>query len=43
LKTLTIQAGEAFQVGQWVLIQETSNPLNQMLGQINSYSPASGV
>jgi hypothetical protein len=36
-KTLTIQAGKAFQVGQWVLIQETSNGANQMLGQVTAY------
>src|SRR6266481_3720860 len=36
-KTLTIQAGKAFQLGQWVLIQETSNSANQMLGQITAY------
>jgi hypothetical protein len=37
-KNLTIQANRNFAVGQWVLIQETSNPANQMLGQITSYS-----
>jgi len=37
-KTLTIPAGKAFQVGQWVLIQETSIAANQMLGQITAYS-----
>ena len=31
-KTLAVQAGKAFQLGQWVLIQETSNSANQMLG-----------
>src|SRR5712671_1783188 len=40
-KTLTIQAGKAFQVNQWVLIQEQSNPANQMLGQITAYSGTS--
>jgi hypothetical protein len=39
--TLTIPAGKAFQAGQWVLIQETSNGANQMLGQITAYSGAS--
>jgi hypothetical protein len=37
-QTLSIQAGKNFSVNQWVLIQETSNPANQMLGQITSYS-----
>jgi hypothetical protein len=40
-KTLTIPAGKAFQVGQWVLIQETSNSANQMLGQITAYGSTS--
>src|SRR5262249_49366281 len=38
---LTLQAGQAFQVGQWVLIQESSIAANQMLGQITAYSGAS--
>ena len=37
-QTLSIQAGKNFSVNQWVLIQEASNPANQMLGQITSYS-----
>jgi hypothetical protein len=37
-QTLAIQAGKNFSVNQWVLIQETSNPVNQMLGQVTSYS-----
>lgn len=36
-KTFTIPFGKAFQIGQWVLVQETSNPANQMLGQVSSY------
>jgi hypothetical protein len=39
-KTLTIAANKNFAAGQWVLIQEMSNPVNQMLGQITSYSGA---
>jgi hypothetical protein len=39
-KTLTIATNKNFAVGQWVLIQETSSPANQMLGQITSYSGA---
>src|SRR5258706_6492235 len=35
---LTIPAGKAFQIGQWALIQETSNSANRMLGQITAYS-----
>jgi hypothetical protein len=37
-KALGIAANKNFAVGQWVLIQETSNPANQMLGRITSYS-----
>src|SRR6266404_1209280 len=40
-KTLTISAGKAFQINQWVLAQETSNPANQMLGQVTAYSGTS--
>ncbi len=36
-QTLTIQAGKNFSVNQWVLIQESANAANQMLGQITSY------
>jgi hypothetical protein len=37
-KTFSVQANKNFAVNQWVLIQETSNPANQMLGQITSYN-----
>jgi hypothetical protein len=40
-KTFAIQAGKAFQVNQWVLIQETSAAANQMLGQVTAYSGTS--
>src|SRR5215470_8902136 len=40
-KTFTIQAGKAFAVNQWVIVQETSNPANQMLGQITAYAGTS--
>jgi hypothetical protein len=36
-QTLSIQAGKNFSTNQWVLVLETSNPANQMLGQITSY------
>jgi hypothetical protein len=42
-KTLTIQANKNFSANQWVLVQETSNPANQMLGQITLYSGTSLV
>jgi hypothetical protein len=37
-KTFAIPPNKSFAVNQWVLIQETSNPANQMLGQITAYS-----
>jgi hypothetical protein len=37
-QALGIPTNKNFAVGQWVLIQETSNAANQMLGQITSYS-----
>ncbi len=36
-QTLAIQAGKNFSANQWVLIQESANAANQMLGQITSY------
>lgn len=36
-QTFTIPPGLAFSVNQWVLIQETSNSANKMLGQITTY------
>ena len=42
-KTLTIQSGKAFLANQWVLIQETSNAANQMLGKVTSYGGTSLV
>jgi hypothetical protein len=42
-KTFQVAAGKAFQAGQWVLAQETSNPANQMYGQVASYSGTSLV
>jgi len=40
-KTFTIPAGKAFQVGQWVLISETSNNANQLFGQVTAYTGTS--
>ncbi len=37
-KALGIAANKNFAIGQWVLIRETANAANQMLGQITSYS-----
>ena len=40
-KTFTIPAGKAFQVGQWVLVNETSNNANQLFGQVTAYTATS--
>jgi phage-related tail fiber protein len=40
-RTLAIAANKNITVGQWVLIQETANPANQMLGQVTSCSGSS--
>jgi hypothetical protein len=40
-KTFTIPAGKAFQVGQWVLVNETSNNVNQLFGQVTAYAGTS--
>jgi hypothetical protein len=40
-RILAVTGNKNFTVGQWVLIQETANPANQMLGQITSYSGSS--
>lgn len=42
-KTLLIQAGRAFAVGQFVSIARTSDPTNFMAGQVTSYNSTSGV
>jgi len=39
--TFTVPTGKSFAFNQWVLIQETSNSANQMLGQVTSYSGSS--
>lgn len=40
-KVLATQSGKAFAPPQWVLIYETANPANEMLGQISSYAGGS--
>jgi hypothetical protein len=42
-QNFSVRSGLAFSATQWVLIQETSNSANQMLGQITSYSRTSLV
>ena len=41
-KTFTIQTGKAYAVGQFVVIAQTSNPANFMVGQITAYNSGTG-
>lgn len=42
-KSLTIQAGKAFVVGQWVTITSKASPANWMHGQITAYTSGTGA
>ena len=42
-KSLTIQTGKLFTVGQWVVISSTASPSNQMSGQITAHDNTTGV
>lgn len=42
-KSLTIQAGKAFVVGQWVTVTNTASPANWMHGQITTYTSGTGA
>lgn len=42
-KSLTIQAGKAYSVGQFVIIANTVSPINYMSGQITSYDAGTGA
>lgn len=42
-KSLTVQTGKAFVVGQWVTITSTASPGNWMHGQITSYTSGTGA
>lgn len=41
-KSLTVQTGKAFVVGQWVTITSTATPTNWMHGQITTYTSGTG-
>lgn len=41
-RTLLIQTGKAFVVGQFVTVARTSTPLNVMAGQITAHNPMTG-
>lgn len=43
-KSLTIQTGKGFSVGDWVIAFDTSNPTTQwMVGQVTTYTTATGA
>lgn len=42
-KSLIIQTGKLFSVGQWVVISSTASPSNQMSGQITAHDNTTGV
>jgi hypothetical protein len=42
-KSLTVQTGKVFVVGQWVTITSTASPANWMHGQITSYTSGTGA
>ena len=42
-KSLTVQTGKAFVVGQWVTITSTATPTNWMHGQITAYTSGTGA
>lgn len=41
-KTLTVETGKGFAIGQPVMIASTANPTNYMTGQVTSYTPSTG-
>lgn len=42
-KSLTVQTGKAFVVGQWVTVTSTATPANWMHGQITAYTSGTGA
>ena len=42
-KSLTVETGKLFYVGQWVIVVSTASPTNYMLGQVTSYNDATGA
>jgi hypothetical protein len=42
-KSLTVQTGKSFVVGQWVTITSTASPANWMHGQITAYTSGTGA
>lgn len=42
-KSLTVQTGKSFVVGQFVVIASTASPTNYMIGQITAYTSGTGA
>ncbi|MFN9251587.1 MAG: hypothetical protein ACK58O_11110, partial [Brevundimonas sp.] len=42
-KSLTVQTGKRFVIGQWVTITSTASPANWMHGQITAYTSGTGA
>lgn len=42
-KSLTIQTGKSIVVGMWVVIANTANPANYMVGNVTSYDSGTGA
>lgn len=42
-KSLTVQTGKSFVIGQWVTITSTASPANWMHGQITAYTSGTGA
>jgi len=41
-KTLTVQTGKLYIIGQWVLLASTASPANYMVGQVTAYTSGTG-
>lgn len=41
-KALTIQAGKAYSIGQWLIVASTASPSNWLSGQITAYNSTTG-
>lgn len=42
-KSLTMETGKQFSVGQWVVVASKANPSNQMVGNVTAFNSAAGT
>lgn len=42
-KSLTLETGKQFSVGQWVILASKANPSNQMMGNITAFNSGAGT